>query len=108
MPRAERRSHGCHTGCGERQLKAASRRRRERDSARLEPAIDAADPSAVTSTLDLQDSRFFVDCRNSWLGRPQILADLLLRGLFRRRGGLGNSRSRKLSVFQHNLPTSGR
>ncbi len=30
---------------------------RDRDSARLEPAIDAADTSAITATLDLQDSR---------------------------------------------------
>ena len=67
MPRAERRSHGCHSGHGERRLKAVSRRRRERDSASLEPAIDAADPSAITSTLDLQDSRSLgrrhQDCR---------------------------------------------
>jgi hypothetical protein len=56
MPRPERRSHGCHTGCGARRLKAGSRRRRERDSASLEPVIDAADPSAITSTLELQDS----------------------------------------------------
>ena len=45
MPRAERRSHG-------RQSPQAGR-----DSARLEPTFDAADPSAITSTLDLQDSR---------------------------------------------------
>jgi hypothetical protein len=31
--------------------------RQERDSARLEAAIDAADPSAITSTLELQDNR---------------------------------------------------
>jgi hypothetical protein len=36
---------------------AASRRRRGRDSARLEPTFDAADPSAITSTLDVKDSR---------------------------------------------------
>src|SRR6516162_831653 len=57
MPRPERRSHGCHSGCAERRLKAGSRPRRERDSVRLEPVIDVADPSAITSTLDLQDSR---------------------------------------------------
>ena len=55
MPRAERPSHGRHPGCGERRLKAVSRRRRGCDSARLEPAIDAADPSAITATLDLQE-----------------------------------------------------
>jgi hypothetical protein len=55
--RSERRSHGCHAGCGERRLKGVSRRRRGRDRARLEPAIDAANPSAITSTLDVQDSR---------------------------------------------------
>ena len=54
---AERRSHGSQTGRVERRLKAVSRRRRERDSARLEPAIDAADTLAITATLDLQDSR---------------------------------------------------
>jgi hypothetical protein len=47
MPSAERRSHGRHSGGGERRLKAVSRRRRERDCTRLEPAIDAADPSAI-------------------------------------------------------------
>ena len=58
MPRPERRSHGCHSGCAERRLKAGSRRRRERDSVRLEPVIDVADPSAITlRPLDLQDSR---------------------------------------------------
>src|SRR6516225_9460697 len=56
-PRSERRSHGCHTGRDELRLKAVSRRRRGRDSARLEPALDAANPSAITSTLDVQDSR---------------------------------------------------
>src|SRR5215472_946282 len=55
--RPERRSDGSQTGRGERRLKAVSRRRRGRDSARLELAIDVADTSATTSTLDLQDSR---------------------------------------------------
>jgi hypothetical protein len=59
-PRSERRSHGRHTGCDEQRLKAVSRRRRGRDSARLEPALDAANPSAITSTLDVQDSRSLV------------------------------------------------
>ena len=55
--RPERPSHGSQTGRGERRLKAVSRRRRGRDSARLEPTFDAADPSAITSTLDVKDSR---------------------------------------------------
>src|SRR6516225_4187367 len=48
MPRPERRSHGCQSGCGERRLKAGRRPRREPDSVRLEPVIDVADPSAIT------------------------------------------------------------
>ncbi len=56
--RPERRNHGGQTGCGERRPKAVSRRRRGRQSARLDPAIDVADTSAINSTLDVQDGRF--------------------------------------------------
>src|SRR6516164_1452022 len=64
MPRAERRSHG-------RQSPQAGR-----DSARLEPTFDAADPSAITSTLDVQDSRSLdltsFAC-HPWLHGPLII-----------------------------------
>src|SRR5215472_2405920 len=82
--RAERRSHGSQTGHGDRRVKAASRLRRGRDSARLEPAIDAAENSAIASTLDLQDSRSLAQrpapslCRAVTLGGSQI--DLEPRG----------------------------
>jgi hypothetical protein len=78
---AERRSHGSQTGRGERRLKAVSRRRRERDSARLELAIDAADTSAIIATLDLQDSRslflqvgFSIIQLRLLIGIPRMLA----------------------------------
>ncbi len=56
-PSPDRRQHPRTCVRGVRRLKAASRRRRGRDSASLEPPGDADDPSTLISTLDLQDSR---------------------------------------------------
>jgi hypothetical protein len=89
-PTAERRSDGSHTGCGERRLKAVSRAGGG-DSARLEPPIDAADPSAITSILDVQDSRsldlFRRVERSQYNTRREGNAGLFLATITRQRAG---------------------